>query len=256
MTLFIAMSPVTSPRRPLHRLSTRLLTRVADALESLDEHFPLAPHYLAERLVDRHFSRSSSRAQKDPRWAAIESRRLIPGSTNKLMLSDDLTITDWIEQDRIAEELSPSPFWLDLARSATLWSLATPVKAHLSRRHRADSGWSESDVFNFDHYITRVIGEALATLAQTAHGWPSDRYETYDLWVKELSENSDKLLAFARRRGEDEATALWHTLAQDRRNQSRSDEAFRLAQELELANLKGAKQAMKWVAKNLGSLWD
>jgi hypothetical protein len=238
------------------RLSTKALEVLRDGLRAVDRS-PVAPYHLGEKVFDRYIDRSKRAAAKDPVWSAIEQRRRKPGTTGFVtMLSDDLSMADWLEQDRIEEELTPKPWWAEPARKLIHFRLASPASAILERQARAEHGWARNDVWSFDHYITRVTGEALAALAKEAHGHPCGTYDSFEEWTDALRANSDKLLAYAHRRGEDEGTAFWHTLAGDRNRAAETKVAFDALHDLEEANLKGARQAMKWVAKNLGSLWD
>lgn len=243
------MSPRPSP-------ATRVLQHLASVLDYVDEKVPFAPHRFGKRIFRIHLDRAKRAAQADPTWSSIEARRHRDGSGAVTMLSNDLTMTDWITQDRIEEELTPRSWWVEPARRLIHWRMSQHINTLVTNRERAQRGWATRDVWDFDHYLTRVVGEALAELAEQAHGWPDGVYDTFEEWVAALRENSEKLLAYAHQRGENEAVALWHVLAGDPARQEQAEAAFKAHLALEAANLKGAQQSMKWVAKHLGRLWD
>lgn len=102
---------------------------------------------------------------------------------------------------------------------------------------RARDGYSTPDTWGFDTYLARVIAGGLRHLADNCHGVPGtytseDRplHESAALWIADL-----------------EAAALKLEEYVDDEIPSHEEEQHRYEE---------AKDAMRWVAENFGSLWD
>lgn len=252
-TASLVATPDVSSRRP-HLKTTPLARALLFIARHLDAIGPVA---LDERLSNRYFARREAAASKDPRWAEIESRRYIPGSENKMFLSEDLSLADWATQDAIATELTPQPFYLRLTNALARYSLASLVSSSLDLASRARHGWATTDAYGFDRYLARLTGEALNHLADNAHSWPcSSEYPTYESWTAALRHHATSLLAYANG-ANNQALDSWHELVTD---PLADPEALAQARrELDISEiniLSGAKHSMSWVATHLESLWD
>lgn len=63
---------------------------------------------------------------------------------------------------------------------------------------RGRRGWSDSDVWSTDSYITRVLGEMIGELSRTTQSWPGggSQWKTFEDWTSYLSDLSGRLLAW------------------------------------------------------------
>lgn len=107
---------------------------------------------------------------------------------------------------------------------------------------RVVRGWDDTTLWRLDGWLAKTLGAQLVTMAEIAHGVPSlylaEGYDwqnpdpddaAYKRWVADLRRNGEALLALAR---VDTFGDEW-------------DAAYAAAQD-----------ALRWVADNLGSLWD
>lgn len=72
------------------------------------------------------------------------------------------------------------------------WRLKRKIVRFWQRGRR---GWADEDVWSFDDYITRVMAEGIAHLADTDHGWPGEnsKWPTHEEWVAYLRDLSGRL---------------------------------------------------------------
>lgn len=229
---------VPTPRRSV-------LPRAWEALGDLAYRGDKVLEKVAGKPLDRLFEENTQRAMQDPTYAAIEARRVIPGTDNKILASDVLGWGDWETQLDIRQKVSRNPFWTRPARALTrhplgrVWGTVTHAYQRLIR------GWDDSATWNLDSHLCRTLGDQLAHLAESGTGWPSGEEfpEAVD-WENALRANGAALLAYANRdypgvpvNPDDEAEfEAWKA------NQEKSAE--------------DAKAALRWVADHLGSLWD
>lgn len=63
---------------------------------------------------------------------------------------------------------------------------------------RGTRGWSDQDVWSLDDYLAKVMGESIAHLAESSHGWPGEGSEwpKFEDWQNELRAVSKQLLAY------------------------------------------------------------
>jgi hypothetical protein len=97
-------------------------------------------------------------------------------------------------------------------------------------RQRVVRGWDDRAVWSLGHHLAKTLGEQLVTLSEGAHGYPGDKYP-YDRWTADLKRHGEALLAY--HCGQFEAVGeQWDALYEP------------------------AREALVWVAENLGTLWD
>jgi len=226
-----------------------------DAAYTLDN-LPFSPSSLAKRARDDFFAKQKKSAAADPRWSAIEELRQT-GNGTVLLLSDDLDIADWAEQDEIEERITPKPVWLPLARKLEGARLARLVGAIKRDTQRARRGWADRDTYGLDQHLCGVLGAMLVHLAQEGCGYPgTEEFPTPELWNQALQENGQALLSYSTGRDE-ELLNKWHALAISREADEEDREvAFDQMQADDAARYANAQQALHWVADHLGSLWD
>ena len=229
---------------------------VLDAAVRVFDSCPLAPANLARRALDAHYDRRRGAATQDPTWAEIEARRHITGSTNTTLLSDDLTMFDWREQDRIADELTPDPSWAGAARAAKDWRARRLVNAIHHIQQRSVRGWSDADTWNMGHHIADVIAGMLDHLAEHAAGWPSNTYSSYDDWVGALATNAAALRSCYSSPESRAALDEWGRLSAIAGSEAEADAALHALRDIEEANEAAGTVAMHWVADNFHHLWD
>lgn len=58
------------------------------------------------------------------------------------------------------------------------------VKGFFQRGRR---GYAKSDLWSFDTYLSKVIGEGVLELAKHGQGWPSGEFKTYREWKATLN---------------------------------------------------------------------
>lgn len=67
------------------------------------------------------------------------------------------------------------------------------IKYFIQRGRR---GYSDRDLWSYDHFLADIIGNGLKQLAKTTHGWPDSKFETFEEWQAELNKISDAFLDY------------------------------------------------------------
>lgn len=134
------------------------------------------------------------------------------------------------------------------------WHLRNPIRnAKRSVRfayQRVTRGWDDPAAWGMCRRLPKSLGEQLVAMAEMAHGYPdgypdhhldgclaysvflpdkSEKDAAFERWVADLRTNGEALLALSRLEWLDDGF----------------DEAYAAAQD-----------ALRWVADNLGALWD
>lgn len=241
-------------RIPFRRFLTPATLRLVWALTR----DPSPTYLLADKLIEHHYDRRTRLAEKNPEWAAIQRRRVIPGSSNTLFLGPALTIADAARQREIEEQLLPDPYWLPVAR----FFLNRPGHraASFTRQtaQRARRGWTDQEMYSLGSHLAATTAAQLTHLARNGHGWPhSEEFPTYQHWADALHAAAAGL---SRLDGSPEAEAAsdaWYELTSSRTASSAEiDAAASRMHALEAADIEAAKAAMHWVADHLPELWD
>lgn len=97
-------------------------------------------------------------------------------------------------------------------------------------RQRVFRGWDDRAIWALDDHLSKSLGEQLVMMADVAHSYPGDDYP-FDRWVADLRKHGEALRTYHDRNYEldgDEWTATYEP----------------------------AREALRWVADNLSSLWD
>lgn len=113
---------------------------------------------------------------------------------------------------------------------------------------RARRGYSYADVWNFDSYLAQVVAGGLRGLAESGHAMPSVGSSYYPPDVDWGNED----IAI-----HETAHAAWTAdliITAEKLERYVSEEL--ISWEVEQQKSAEAKEAMMWVAENLGSLWD
>lgn len=66
------------------------------------------------------------------------------------------------------------------------------VKAFIQRGRR---GYADSDLWEFDYYLAKVIGNGIGDLAKISHGY-SDKFSTFEEYADMLNEMSAGFLSY------------------------------------------------------------
>jgi len=117
-----------------------------------------------------------------------------PGSTERKYGLPD----DWLER---LESLRPGPF---MSRYYAILRIPSNLRRKWREFReffiRGRRGWAPSDTWNLDVYLALVMGESLARLAESSHGWPGEGSEwpTFEDWQSELRGHSRVLLAYSK----------------------------------------------------------
>lgn len=104
------------------------------------------------------------------------------------------------------------------ARCSTKWAYQRVVR-----------GWDDTAIWSLDGWLTKTLGEQLVVMADIAHGYPSEDYP-FEQWTADLRKHGEALKAYAE-------CDLIDLDAWESANAAAGD-------------------ALRWVADNLGSLWD
>lgn len=128
----------------------------------------------------------------------------------------------------------------DMLTEAARWRRRHPIRCatncalrqfrHATRQtrwayQRVTRGWDERALWSLDYHLAKTLGAQLVTLSRIAHGHPNNW--TYETWTVELAKHGNALQAYA----DDDLTHYDTTYPP-------------------------AKEALIWVAENLGALWD
>lgn len=217
---------------------------------------PLAPHQLAEMLLDWRYDRDEARCATDPTWAAIEARRHEPGKSSVILFSDEHDL-GWDEQEtqhEICARLCPDPWWRPLAYAVKDRPLRHLRWNATQAWQRARRGWAVEDTYNLGGTLAARLAEQLEYLAKYAHGYPTS-VDTFDDWQAALVEQAGKLRAWVDAEDSPAAKAYHATLrlgfTEEQREAAR--EEYRADSDARLA---GAQDALRWVADHLAELWD
>lgn len=122
------------------------------------------------------------------------------------------------------------PYWIPRFVKRTFFLRGLRMKVQRARR-----GFSDEDLWSFDHYICEVLSKGLHRLADTTHSYPGEwnGYATPEEWDDNLRTLSKALGGWTS-----------HSIM----------DADSYEQELEL--YQNAQAALHKVADDLGSMWD
>lgn len=96
-------------------------------------------------------------------------------------------------------------------------------------RQRLTRGWDDRSAWNLNHALPAVLGAQLVYLGRIAHGYPPDYFGGFDSFTADLTVHGEALIRYGEDRLED----------------------FDDSQVYEAAQI-----AIRWVAANLGAIWD
>ena len=137
------------------------------------------------------FNRWSKKAHKaamcNPEYAEIESRLRKP---NGSIVWD---AEAWERQSEIRSELTKFPRYLKVVKyfhNKRYWRLKYWLRMTKHYRQRIAKGYSYRDLWDLDHYLSRVIQSAVIELRDNAHGWPGEPM-TFEEWLVILTKISE-----------------------------------------------------------------
>ena len=187
-----------------------------------------------DKKIDEHLNEVERLAMQNSLYAEIEARRHVEGNDNIIMLDDNLTWEDWEVQHNIRASVKTDPIALPLYRYFRSRPIGRIKASIIHAAQRLNRGWDDTATWSLDTHLCRTLGPQLKHLAATTHGWPqSDKYPTFEDWQKALNEHGDILIAYGNK---------WEA------------EDFSYLQEKK--QLAAAQKSLRWVAENLGGLWD
>lgn len=109
------------------------------------------------------------------------------------------------------------------------------IEARVDVRHayqRVVRGWDDSAVWSLDDHLGETLGAQLVEMADIAHAYPGEHYP-FEQWTADLRSHGEALLTYQREHYEGaDHGAEWDSIYAP------------------------AQDALRWVADNLGSLWD
>jgi hypothetical protein len=136
------------------------------------------------------------------------------------------------EMERHQAQAWPIRFLRELRRQVRYEVRHWPHRSRLAVKHasqRLRRGWDDKGAWNLNYSLPSILGAQLIHLGEIAHGYPPEYDGGFDSYVADLTVHGRALVRFGEDRVEDF-----------------DDESL-------YAN---AQIAMRWVAENLGSLWD
>ncbi len=194
---------------------------------------------IAEKPLHALYEENKKRAMRDPIYRSIEKRRRAdspPGAVT--MYSENMTHDDWDTQMEIYHALELNPWWRDVLREMKHSPVSGVVYRGKNAWERARQGWAETDVISLDVVLCRTLGAQLEYMAEHSHGWPqSKKYPKFKDWTAALRHHGQALSAYA----------VGDQLPDGATGKEMLEEQDRLREE--------AGKSLKWVSKNLGSLW-
>lgn len=204
---------------------------IAAAAEGIDS----ALKFVAEKPLDRLYDRNEKAALQVKEYADIEAKRHIPGERTIILTSEEHGL-DWDAFERqmeIRSQVSRHPWWEGMARVLINRPLSGAVSSVRRAGQRVKRGWDETATWSLDTHLGRTLGSQLIALAEVSHGWPqSDEFPEYEDWTAALRAHGATLIEYGRKHDTD------------------------LTMEQETALYTEAQKSLRWVADNLGSLWD
>lgn len=236
------------------KLSTRNLKDAASAFDKS----PFSPAKIADHVLDHFFDKREKRAATNETWSDIQRRRYTDGMPGTIFLSDDLTLADAETQRRIANSITPDPWWLPVARALSSFTLRTAVNGAIHAGQRVRRGWDDTATYDLGHHLAIVLADQLDHLAETTHGWPnSEEFPSFEDWERALHEQAVKLRRVRHTKDAEDALQRWHDLVSE---QHSSDEDIEQAcmdlRKIEEENAAAVMEAMHWVAEHMQQLWD
>lgn len=96
---------------------------------------------------------------------------------------------------------------------------------------RVTRGWDDTTLWRLDGWLTKTLGAQLVTMSETVHVYPGDHYP-YEQWTADMRKHGEALQHYA------------------------EFDFLKSPEEWEATVYPGARDALRWVADNLGALWD
>lgn len=96
---------------------------------------------------------------------------------------------------------------------------------------RVVRGWDDTSLWRLDGWLAKTLGAQLVEMSEIAHGYPDDDYP-YERWVADLRKHGEALQHYA------------------------EFDFLESPDQWDADVYPAARDALRWVADNLGSLWD
>ena len=210
-------------------LTARELLAVLDAAVT-------APVKAAAELMHAH---TVHRARRNPAYTQLDTRNPWTGDPTTgagapvTVSHDELREhLHLLEQQELLEQHSSINWRVENAiRTAAHSTPATSLVRHIAWGYqRFTRGWDDRATWSLDVHLTRTLGQQLAHLADTSHGWPDTITDTYEEWAALLREHSAVLLRYA-------------------------DNVYTM-DSVDDDTITAARASLVWVAEHLPHLWD
>jgi hypothetical protein len=189
------------------------------------------PFTFAHSLVEKS---TVNAARRVPLYVWLRQEEARINDAENFSIEDFTALTNVIgQQEAIEDAVSPFPRTRRCLRSVAGRRLATEsARDVLFAWQRLTRGWDDRSLWSLDWYVCRTLGAQLTQLADTTHGWPqSDEYPTFEDWQAALRTHGSALTEAAN---------------------TDITEGFENTQ----AAYVQAQESLRWVADNLGDLWD
>ena len=102
------------------------------------------------------------------------------------------------EEHRIRDSKFPRNIYVYITRK--YWRIYHKIKDFPSEIkyfiQRGRRGYSDRDLWSYDFFLASIIGNGLKQLAETTHGWPDSKFETFEEWEAELNKIGDAFLDY------------------------------------------------------------
>lgn len=200
----------------------------------------------AAPLLDGLDSRNEARALADPQYAEIQARRARGQNGRTAWPDEGLTWGEVAAMRSIRAHTDSHPWWEAPVASLARQPMRSRLRTFIFAWQRLTRGWDDSATWSLDVHLCATLADQLDRLADTSHSWPEGpEYPQYDDWAHALRENAAHLRVYA--------SGRFDTSSFTQPDEIPDVDASHARLESQYAN---AQEALRWVADNLGSLWD
>ena len=182
--------------------------------------------------LDALHRETENRALTNPEYARLTAQHAKHAAVEWADLK-----TEWDLRD----QYTLTPWWLPAATALASQPVTRGLHGAIHAAQRMIRGWDDTATWSLDHHLAITLGQQLAHLADTTHGWPqSDEYPDFTDWQAALRENA----------------AFLNTYATDKWASPTGVTTFEEDIAADTLRTENAQQALRWVATNFPSLWD
>jgi hypothetical protein len=146
---------------------------------------------ILEYVISKSHNITDKRAAKNPLWKERRDRRRTDSGTIRF-LDEEFTMDHWNEEHEIWKGYRP--WWGTLAQNIKWWlekhGPRQLLRQHKWNKQRIKRGFSDLDLWGFDHFLAQVIRDGVLELDRIKHGWPGEPM-TFEEWGQVLRNIAD-----------------------------------------------------------------